>query len=135
MQLGSISASADNFLQSLPEAPPSRKPTETSCLSLYSFPKYPPGNYFHYLVASLNTFKEFSIILSNFAKLSELKSSEGTCSEIMTEDVIYQKTLNEVQRHLVDIRNTTDKAKILYIMDITKKYISRFRRFSYFCII
>ena len=67
MQLGSISASADNFLQSPPEAPPSRKPTETSCLSLYSFPKDPPGNHFHYLVASLNTFKEFSIILPNLA--------------------------------------------------------------------
>ena len=49
----------------------------------------------------------------------------------MTEDAIYQKTLNEVQRHLVDKGNITDKAKILYIMDITKKYISRFRILYY----
>ena len=64
--MGSITASADNFLQSVPEAPSNRKPTETSLLSLYSFPKDPPGNYFHYLVASLNTLKEFRILLSSF---------------------------------------------------------------------
>ena len=47
MQMGSISASADiNFLQSSPEATPNRKPAETSFLSLSSFPKDPPGNYY-----------------------------------------------------------------------------------------
>ena len=50
----------------------------------------------------------------------------GKKAELVTEEVIFQKTLNEVQRHLGDMRNITDKAKISYIKDLTKKYIGGF---------
>ena len=41
----------------------------------------------------------------------------------MTEETIYWKTLNAVQRQLEDIEQITDKAEVLYIEEITRKYI------------
>ena len=41
----------------------------------------------------------------------------------MTEEAIYWKTLNAVQRQLEDIEQITDKAEVLYIEEITRKYI------------
>ena len=43
--------------------------------------------------------------------------------EFMTEDVLYQKALNEVQRHLGNMENITDKANIVYIKNTTQDYI------------
>ena len=64
------------------------------------------------------------ILFCHQTKILESESKNDT--EVMTEDIIYQKVLNEVQRHLADMGQITDIAKILYIKDITKKYISRF---------